>query len=166
MKYCFDTSGFTNPLQTMPEDIYVTMWKCIQAYICDKKVVVTNEIYGEMELIDGDLGLCIKNNKKSLLLEVGVASWNWNDYLKNSAAIIQNHHDYISEYTGGSPKTICLNDISIIALAKTLNYPVVSMETFLPINANKKRRIPNVCKMENVEHLSFNDFLRKENIRF
>lgn len=166
MKYCFDTSGITNPLQTMPEDIYVSMWNRIQDFIHSKQIVVTTEIYKEMELIDGDLGECIKENKKLMLLEVGDNSWDWNDYVRNTTAIIQSHRDYISEYTGGSPKTICLTDISIIALAKSLNYPVVSMEAFLPINANKKRRIPNVCKIESVEHLSFNDFLRKEGIRF
>lgn len=164
MKYCFDTSGFTNPLQTMPEDIYVSMWMRIQEFILSEQIAVTTEIYDEMKLIDGVFGNCIKNNKELMMLEVGIGDWNWNSYIANSSAIIQNHHKYISEYTGGSPKTICLNDISIIALAKTLKCPVVSMEAF--INSDTKRRIPNVCKIENVDHLSFNDFLRRESIKF
>ena len=56
-----------------------------------------------------------------------------------------------------------LNDISIIALARTLELPVVSMETKLPPDA-KWKRIPCICGLEAVEHLTFNDFLRKEGI--
>ena len=58
-----------------------------------------------------------------------------------------------------------MNDISIIALAKVLALPVVSMETLIRQPEAKWRRIPNVCLAENVEHLSFNDFLRRENVR-
>ena len=67
----------------------------------------------------------------------------------------------------GSAKTICLNDLTIIALAKTLGLPVVSMERLVSEGpGTKKRRIPNICKAEGVEHLSFNDFLRREKLTF
>lgn len=150
----------------MPEDIYVSMWDRIQQFINSKRIVVTAEIYKELELTDGELGKCIKLCKPFMLMEVGNSNWNWGGYVEITRAIIKDHHDYISEYTGGSPKTICLNDISIIALAKTLHLPVVSMEAFLPIHSKKKRRIPNVCEIEGVEHLSFNDSLRKEKFKF
>ena len=71
---------------------------------------------------------------------------------------------FISEYNGGYKKTVCLNDISIIALAKSLALPVVSMEALIRQPGAKWRRIPNVCLAENVEHLWFNDFLRRENV--
>jgi hypothetical protein len=65
----------------------------------------------------------------------------------------------------GSRKTVCLNDISIIALAKTLNVPVVSMEERVTAGS-KKLHIPDVCDLEGVEHLRFSEFLRKEKLKF
>lgn len=71
----------------------------------------------------------------------------------------------ISEYNGNRKATVGLNDISIIAMAKTLNLPIISMEKpnlFQP--SQTKMRIPDVCLKEHVTHLSFNDFLRSEGI--
>jgi hypothetical protein len=74
------------------------------------------------------------------------------------------HHKFISEYNGGSKKTVGLNDMSVIALAKSLGLPLVSMEVSVQ-SSSVKRRIPDVCAIEAVEHLSFSDFLRKERIK-
>lgn len=163
-KYCFDTSGFSNPLEAMPEDIHDSMWMKVKAIIADGRIAVTAEIYDEMERIGGDFGQCVKDHKAEMLLEVGDASWNWSAYKACAAEIQTAHHDFISEYCGGSPKTVCLNDISIVALAKSLSLPIVSMES--PVRqGSRKRRIPDVCLIENVQHLSFNQFLRAEGIR-
>jgi dephospho-CoA kinase len=50
--------------------------------------------------------------------------------------------------------------MTIIALAKTLGLPVVSMEKFIHQQDSKNRRIPNICQMEGIQHLDFNQFLR------
>jgi hypothetical protein len=76
------------------------------------------------------------------------------------------YKEFISEYNGGSKKTVCLDDISIVALAKTLKVPVVSMEAPVTAASTKKLRIPDVCALEAVEHLRFNEFLRKEKLKF
>ena len=77
------------------------------------------------------------------------------------------HKDFISEFTGGSARTICLNDLTIIALAKTLGLPLVSMERLVSEEpGSKKRRIPNICNAEGVKHLAFNNFLRREGLSF
>ena len=71
----------------------------------------------------------------------------------------------ISEYNGNRKGTVGLNDISIVALAMTLRLPLVSMEkpnVYQP--SAKKMRIPDVCKVEGVNHLTFNEFLRAEGI--
>ena len=54
--------------------------------------------------------------------------------------------------------------MSIIALAKTLELPVLSMETRVRDSNSKKRKIPNICDEEGVPHIIFNDFLRNEGI--
>jgi hypothetical protein len=163
-KYCFDTSGFSNPLEAMPEDIHDSMWTKVKAIIADGQIAVTAEIYDEMERMGGDFGQYVKDHKAEMLLEVGHASWDWSAYKVRAAEIQTAHHDFISEYCGGSPKTVCLNDISIIALAKSLSLPLVSMES--PVRqGSRKRRIPDVCLIEGVQPLNFNQFLRAEGIR-
>ena len=165
-KYCIDTSGISNPLESMPEDIHESVWngfktKCIQPGI----LAVTEEIYEEMEHISGTVGECIKAHKAQMVLEIGGADWDWNGYIDHTNRMQETYKDYISELTGGSTKTVCLNDISIIALAKTLGLPVVSMEAKIAANGTK-RRIPNICDSEGIPHLRFSEFLRAENLKF
>jgi hypothetical protein len=164
-KYCFDTSGISNPLEMMPEDIYDSMWAKVTDVIITGCIAVTKEIYDEMKHIPGQIGACIKSNEAQMLLEVGKKGWNWEPYVKCAEDMQISQRTFISEYNGGSKRTVCLNDISIIALAKVLVLPVVSMETLIRQPEAKWRRIPNVCMAEHVEHLSFNDFLRRENVR-
>lgn len=129
-------------------------------------IAATTEIYSEMCHIPGDVGACLSASKATIVLEVG-ERWDWQTYLEHAQRMQVVHKDFISEYTGGSAKTICLNDLTIIALAKTLTLPVVSMEKLVPEDiGTRKRRIPNICKAESVEHLSFNDFLRREKLTF
>ena len=162
-KYCVDTSGFSNPLETMPEDIYASLWQGIYDLIDEGIFAVTQEIYDELLMIDGEISKVVKTNKDDLILEVNTPDWDWQRYVNISNQLNAVHHNFISEYTGGSPKTVGLNDMTIIALAKSLNLPLISMETHAT-GSITKRRIPDVCKIEGVTHLTFNDFLRAEGI--
>jgi hypothetical protein len=162
-KYCFDTSGISNPLEAMPEDIHKTMWRKVTEIIKRGEIAVTKEIHDEMVLIPGNVGSIIRLREDALVLEVNENSWDWRTYLAHSSTMNRVHHQYISEYCGGSKKTVCLNDMSGIALAKTLGLPLVSMEARVGASTTK-RRIPDVCSIEGVQHLNFNDFLRREGI--
>ena len=167
-KYCFDTSGVSNPLEMMPEDIHRTMWEGFCGLIQNGHVAVTTEIYEEMCRIPGNVGECLAACKTELVLEVGEDHWDWQTYVMHIQQMQDRHQDLISEFTGGSSKTICLNDLTIIALARTLRLPVVSIQqnSYLDEIGSRKRRIPNICKAEGVVPLNFNDFLRKENSSF
>lgn len=165
-RYCFDTSGISNPLETMPEDIHTTMWSRVIEVFESGSIAVTAEIYEEMTRVPGGIGECVKAKKNELLLEVNADGWDWQKYLDCSNGIILAHRDFISEYTGGSPRTVGLTDVSIVALGKSLELPVVSMEKLVTAPDAQKRRIPNVCVAEGVEHLDFNDFLRREGLSF
>lgn len=161
-RYCFDTSGISNPLETMPEDIHVSMWSQFCDLVEKGDIAVTVEIFEEMELLPGNVGNCIKDNKNELVLDVGNTNWDWQTYVDHSARMNTEYHHFISEYNGGSPKMISLNDMTIIALGKTVGIPVVSMETPIIVADSPKRRIPNICQLEDVIHLTFNEFLRAE----
>jgi len=97
-------------------------------------------------------------------MEIAKGHWDWQGYVSQTNAMNAAHHAFISEYSGGSARTISLNDLSIVALAKTLGIPLVSMEVSAKPSVTK-RRIPDVCQIESVKHISFSDFLRANNIR-
>jgi hypothetical protein len=113
-KYCFDTSGISNPLEFMPEDIHGWMWNRMIEFIQSGAVAVTKEIYDEMIHIGGRIGDCIRKNEDMMVLEVNKGDWGWEVYTRHVAEMQQRHHHFISEYNGGSRRTICLNDLSML----------------------------------------------------
>ncbi len=166
-KYCMDTSALSNPLQAMPPDIHKSMWAAIVGQIEGGIIAVTSEIYSELLAFDVDMpNNCIADNRKKLLLEVGHASWEWASYARLLSHLLDKYHDYLSENQNNSRKTICKNDLTTIALAKSLVLPMVSMENKIAPRAIQKLRIPDVCEREQVEHMWFNDFLRNEKLVF
>jgi heme/copper-type cytochrome/quinol oxidase subunit 2 len=164
-KYCLDTSGLSNPLAMMPEDLYSTLWSQIEILITSGIFAVTTEIYEELKYLSGSVGECIKRNSKNMVLEVGDTDWDWKLYLNQVERLRTTHESVISEYNNNRSATVGFNDVSIVALAKSLNLPVISMEakSFQP--SATKIKIPKLCKIEDVEHLDFNEFLRKEGIK-
>jgi len=60
-----------------------------------------------------------------------------------------------------------VNDLTIIALAKTLKLPVISSEKKLNAlqESEKRQKIPDICDKESVVHMNFNDLLRAEGIK-
>ena len=165
-KYCVDTSGISNPLETMPEDIHEFAWTKVKECITNGCLAVTKEIYDEMVNIVGSVGECIRASEAQLVLEVGEGDWDHATYIKEVARLQVDYAEFISENSGGRRDTVCLNDISIIALAKSLSLPLVSMETAVNNPASVKRRIPDICKVEGIRHMPFSDFCRAEGFKF
>jgi hypothetical protein len=159
-RYCLDTSGLSNPLQSMPEDIpmYQPVWKHIQRQVEIGIFAVNEEIFQELCRLPGRIGECLTNNRNQLVLEIG-ESWNWQGYLEIVEEMRTIHKSVISEYNGGRKGTVGLNDVSIVALAKCLGLPLISMELRSYQSSDTKVRIPALCDLEGVEHLTFNDFL-------
>lgn len=163
-RYCFDMSGLSNPLERLPLDIYKSIWEGVEGVLKSGDVAVTREIYDEMLNLPGKIGVCIQEHQEELLMEVGQGEWDWVSYGKYAAEMQVKYKDVISEFNGGRSNTISLNDVSIIALGKALALPVVSMEAMPGQISERKKRIPEVCRLEGVLHYDFNDFLRKEGI--
>ena len=161
--YCLDTSGLSNPLVAMPEDIHPSLWRRIEGIIEAGRLAVTAEIHDELTHLEGSIGDCIRTHKAELILEVAKGDWDWLAYIAHGIRMQADHHDYIAEYNGNRRSTVGLTDITIVALAKTLALPLISMESSA-ITSSMKRRIPDVCHIEGVEHLTFNDFLRREGV--
>jgi len=164
-KYCLDTSGISNPLEYMPENIslFKEVWVLVRSHIESGSFAVTREIYDELCMISpGEICECCKNNKDQLLLEVGDKTWDYTTYIRHVNEMTAKHKAFISEYNRNIKRTIGLNDVSIVALAKTLGLPVISMEDDSFQTSAKRMRIPGLCKIEKVNHLTFNEFLQNE----
>ena len=162
--YCLDTSGFSTPHVQLPEDVPVfrPIWECVIRTIESGKIAVTNEIYREMCHITGDVGDCIRASKDKLLMEVDDPSWDGRDFISQFDRMQKAHRQWISDYSMKSnAKTICLRDMTAVALAKSLRLPLVSSESSAG-DSPKHKRIPDICALENVVPYSFNDFLKIE----
>jgi hypothetical protein len=165
-KYCLDTSGFSNPVLDLPEHIYVSLWPQIYSKIDSGLFCWNVEIGDELQLLTGSLGSCLKKNSKTCCFEVASGDWPWLDYITLVETWQTNFKDYISEYNGGRKNTIGLNDLSIVAFAKTLGLPLISMEKRSPGGQSTKRmRIPDLCDQVSVKHFDFNQFLLAEGIK-
>jgi hypothetical protein len=127
-KYCLDTSGFSNPLLEMPDDIHVTLWTQVVNRIETGALCWNAEIAEELKSIPGSVGAVLKKCNGSCCLEIGDDGWPWQEYLKTNEEWRQTYKLFISEYNGNRKRTVGLNDVSIVALAKTLNLPIISME--------------------------------------
>lgn len=163
-KYCLDMSGFSNPLQAMPEDIYVSLW----AQICDRVkagyFAATTEVYEELTHLSGDVGQCLRDHEAEVKLEIGAGDWDYQSYLAHCDALHPKYEPFING-TGGSRMSLSMPDFSIVMLGKTLSLPVISMETpSLQNVSTRSRKIPDVCNVEDVAHMTFNDLLRAEGI--
>lgn len=149
----------------MPEDIYGGLWQQVISRISSGDFAVTAEIYSELEHIQGDVGESIRANEINLVLEVGDPGWAFQDYIAHAARMQLDHANFIRENLGNKKGTIGLNDLSVIALAKSLALPVISMERRKAHQTANLRQIPDICDAEAVVHMTFNDFLRAEGIK-
>jgi hypothetical protein len=151
----------------MPEDVDVfrPVWDCVVGCIEAGQIGVTAEVYDELCHISGKVGECIRDCKSRLLMEVNDTSWDGRSYISHFKRMSKVHHEWIADYTGKNrSKTIVLNDLTAVALAKSLGLPLISMESSAG-DSPKHKRIPDICGLENVLHLDFNAFLRIQGAR-
>lgn len=166
-RYCLDTCGFSNPLELMPDDIHRTLWDGVKARIEAGTLCWNTEIAVELASIPGEVGQCLVDCRDEMCLEVGVGDWDYAGYLAHVERMRVTYEGVISEYNANRKRTVGLNDISIIALAKTLNLPLLQEEKPTRTNQSStiRMKIPDVCSAEDVKFISFNDFLRAEGIQ-
>lgn len=163
-KYCLDTSGLSNPLQLMPEDIYPSVWAAIEPLVGSGIFALTSEIYAEMsEGIYGRMGDYIRQNESSLVMEIGDEEWDFLSFINHSNRMQAAYEQFISERNGNRKDTLGMNDLSIIALARMPGLPVISMENRRH-PSTVRAAIPDICDHESIYHMTFNDLLRAERI--
>lgn len=108
--------------------MYQPIWKHVKTQVENGIFAVNDEIYQELCHLPGHIGTCLNNNKDKLVLEVGENNWNWQRYLKIVEEMRIKYKGVISEYNSNRKGTVGLNDVSIVALAKCMRLPLISME--------------------------------------
>lgn len=164
-EYCLDTSGLSNPYIEVPPTIYKTLWQIVYDLIDVRTFCWTKEIDSQLSLIRGDLGAKLREQSSHCCYEIGTDNWPWREYIDTIDEWHYVYQENISEYNGNRKNTIDLADLSIVALAKVLEKPVLSMEKPSPIFSSSRRlRIPDLCVSEDVEHVDFNTVLLQRRI--
>jgi len=66
-RYCLDTSGLSNPLDSMPENIayFQGIWALVKSKIEGGVFAVNKEIFDELCLLPGSIGQCLIDNVDS-----------------------------------------------------------------------------------------------------
>ncbi len=166
-RYCVDMSGLSNPASedVAPQDIHHSLWGKVSSLIISGDFAVTVEIFEEMLHIPPPISDCIRDNKASIVMEVDEDGWDAPTYIRHSNRMQTQHQKFIREFNGGGKGTVGINDITIIALAKALRLPVVSMEKRKAHQSEGRRSIPDICDLESVTHMTFNELLRAEGIQ-
>jgi hypothetical protein len=96
-KYCLDTSGVSNPLGFMPEDIHPSIWASVAKLVTSGKCAVTAEIYEELCHLPGTFGECLKANEENIQLEVEEETWDWQSYVATYEEMKATYQAVISE---------------------------------------------------------------------
>jgi len=152
----------------MPPDIHETLWRVLANLVDAGTFCWNKEIWNEIDgSIYGDIAQNLKAaNKAGCLYDLDDPSWDVRSYIDNQNDLCARYSGYIAEYNG-KDNTVGLNDVSIIALAKTLNKPVASMEreNTNPGSSLIRMRIPELCSREKIPHLNFVQLLRKEGVK-
>ena len=164
--YCLDTSGLSTPLYICRRTYIRFFWKRVEKVVVDGKFAVTTEIYGELVYLPGKIGKYIADHKSTAAAR-GRGGWlGLEDISRSLSQRMRAAHELCNfRYNGNRKNTVGLNDISIIALAKTLGLPVIVPRRSWPRHRPATREeIPDVREAEGVPHMSFNEFLRAEGI--
>lgn len=150
----------------MPEDLYGGLWTKVSGLIRAGMFCCNAEIAEQFDHVEGVVGDCLREHLPVMVYEIGRPHWNWKGYVNHLNRMTDAYRPFISEYNGNRKNTVDTDDVSIVALAKTLGLPVVSMEAFDRGEPSAKRmRIPRLCDCEKVVHRTFNELLRIEGVK-
>ena len=148
-KYSFDTSAFIDSWRRYyPIDVFQNLWSIIAEKIRDHVIVATLLVKDEIYVRDDELKEFIKQFPENFIVPDRTT--------QRYVSEIMNDSDFEGWRRGKGNQA----DPFVVGLAKTNNLIVVSYEN----ERNTKNSIPVACRKLGVEHYTFIEFLRSENI--
>lgn len=159
MKYCIDANVFLTAWHTTyPPRMFPTLYRKMEPVVRDRDVII-KPIFDEIE----NFSIPKAKNPET---EKPVRTW-LPDKVGIEAAAVNAQVEQLSlelqrEYKiGPATKGASKQDITLIAYARLNEHTVVSLESEQPNKPQKpsKYKIPLICKEQNVECITFVDFL-------
>ena len=159
MKYCIDANVFITAWHmTYPHHMFPTLYRKMEPVVRDRTVII-KPIFDEIENFSIPEG---KNPEKEkpvrtwLTDKVGIEAAAVNAQVEQLSLELQREYE-IGPATKGASK----QDITLIAYACLNEHTVVSLESEQHQKPQRpsKYKIPLICKEQNVECITFVDFL-------
>ncbi len=152
MKYIFDSGPLIDLFRHYYPERFPSLWQKFYSLVSDGKIISVREVYHEIEPKEDTLSYWAKEQKDSLFLP------STSNELKFVSKIFQIRHFQAmirkQELLQGKP----VADPFVIARAKILDCPVVTVETF----KDNAAKIPNVCKHFDIPYINLEGFMQKE----
>ena len=159
MKYCVDANVFiTAWYTTYPPRMFPSLYRKMESVIRDR-IVIIKPIFDEIENFSIPKGKDPEKEKPVrtwLTDEVGIETAAVNAQVEQLSLELQRKYEIGSTKEGASKQ-----DVTLIAYAYLNKHTVVSLESEQPNKPTKlsKYKIPLICKEQNVECITFVDFL-------
>ena len=153
MTYCVDTSGWLDGWQRYyPRDVFPSLWGRIEGVINSGEIIVSDEVYRELERKSDDLHDWIKARKQMLIP--------LNEPIQLRAAQLLAEFPRLVDTQRGRSKA----DPFVIATALEKGAIVVTGEV---VTGNlEKPRIPDVCQVKGVRCITFLQMIRDLGLTF
>jgi len=153
MPYCVDTSGWLDGWQRYyPRDVFPSLWDRIEGVINSGEIIVSDEVYRELERKSDDLHDWIKTRKQMLVP--------LDEPIQLRAAQILAEFPRLVDTQRGRSKA----DPFVIATALEKGAVVVTGEV---VTGNlEKPRIPDVCQVKGVRCITFLQMIRDLGLTF
>jgi hypothetical protein len=147
-KFSFDTSAFIDSWRRYyPKDVFPSLWLFINELIQNGVIISNYIVKQELDYQEDDLAEFCNQFKEIFILP--------DVHIQEYVSSLLIHPDLEQWRTSGNH----IADPFVVALGKVYNLSVVSYEN----DRKTKNSIPVACKILGVPHLSFLEFLRKEN---
>lgn len=153
--YVFDSGAFIHIFRYYYADVFKTFWEKFEEAIKEGKIVSVMEVRRELESHGDDLADWVKNHKYIFLKPNQQEA----DIIKHIYSNIHFEHNIKKQ-----DKLQYCNEADpfVVSKAKATGCIVVSTEVYKKDGA----KVPNLCEYENVEHLSVEEFMKKESWKF
>ncbi len=143
MKYVFDNSPLSALFRNYYRDRFPSLWESFDTMIAEGEITSTREVLREIENIGGEVAIWASDNKGLFVTPTAEEAEFVTEIYK--VAHFQQNIERQKILRGGQNA-----DTFLIARAKTLGIPVVTMEKYKEHSV----KIPNICEHFGVECLT------------
>lgn len=156
--YVFDTSALIDLQDRYPRDTFPSLWTALEDLSDDGRLMCPREVFRELELKNVELANWL-SHKGIVLTDPDTL-----ELVPHAKAIDSKYPDLKSGKRRKQPNPRAA-DPWVVALAAWKCAAVVSHEQAEPARG-LARQIPDVCRAENIPHLTLPEFFRDLHLRF